>query len=131
MITVPIAKPPPEKTKLRLEQRPTVVRDKIALSPGDAPARPQIVLRTTETSKQGSRIEQRKTIEYNEVREIFVLISLMFLILVLPAVLMLTYILFNPEAFQDNIIPRNDFSTWQLGEPLTPVGVTVADQLPR
>lgn len=42
---------------------------------------------------------------------------MMLLMLVLPAVLMLLYIVFNPEAFQYDITPKQDFSRWESGKP--------------
>lgn len=54
----------------------------------------------------------------DEERYIVKLILLMLLTLLLPAVLMLLYIYFNPDAFQYDITPKQDFSSWHPGKSL-------------
>lgn len=67
-------------------------------------------------------VEQPGTMGADEDRQILVLISIILLSFVLPAVLTLVYLLFNPDAFMLDITPNYDFSYWQYGDPVKPMG---------
>ena len=110
MISALIAQPPPAKTK-RTRSKTSAFVPQNELKPSSSPTAPTIVP-ITET------VQPSRTDDYNEERDILFLVSMMLLVLVVPAVLMLTYIIFNPEAFMYDITPKYDFSSWQLGEPL-------------
>jgi len=51
-----------------------------------------------------------------EERHIFRIVLMMCLIAFLPAVLMILNIIFNPDALQYDINPRQDFSSWYPGK---------------
>lgn len=54
----------------------------------------------------------------DEGRRFAYLVLMMFSLLVLPGVLVLLYIAFNPNSFQYDITPQVDFSSWHPGKPL-------------
>lgn len=44
------------------------------------------------------------------------MLTMMFVVLVLPALLTLLYIIVTPDAFMIDITPKVDFSNWTLGQ---------------
>lgn len=52
----------------------------------------------------------------DEVRYITTMIAIMIFVLVLPALLMMAYLIFNPDAFTYDITPQKDFSSWSPGK---------------
>lgn len=54
--------------------------------------------------------------DYNEEREITLMLLSMVLVLVVPAMLMMVYFIINPNAFMIDITPKYDISNWQLGQ---------------
>jgi hypothetical protein len=102
MITVLIAQ------LLIKTKRPRNTQDEIdldELSPHHKSETRSTIVPITET------IQPSRTDDYDEEREIRFLVSMMLLALVVPAVLMLTYIIFNPDAFMYDITPKYDFSS--------------------
>lgn len=89
MITALIA-PPPSKTKRPRNTPPMFVPpgeiDPDELSPRRKSKTRSTILPTSET------IQRSRTDDYNEERDILLLVSMMLLVLVVPAVLMLTYL---------------------------------------
>jgi hypothetical protein len=51
-----------------------------------------------------------------EDRSILYLSVLMFLIMVLPAFVLIAYLIMNPDAFMFEITPQRDFSSWVPGQ---------------
>lgn len=68
-----------------------------------------------------SFIKPSKLGEPDDDRQITILISLMFVTLVLPAFLMIAYLILYPDAFTYDIAPKYHFSDWRLGQPLRPI----------
>lgn len=102
MITALIAQPP-SKTK-RPRNTPGEI-DLNELSPRHKSETRSTIVPTTKT------IQPSRTDDYDEERKILFLVSMMILVLVVPAVLMLIYIIFNPDAFMYDITPKYDFSS--------------------
>jgi hypothetical protein len=115
MVTTFIAHTPP----VRIE-RPRKALSKL-VAPGDIKT-PLRTITPTAIIPWAGTVEQRPCIDSSEDREILVLISAILLVFVLPAVLTLVYLVFNPDALMFEITPKYDFSLWQLGDPVKPMG---------
>ncbi len=109
MITALIAKPPP---RTRTLEKPTRL---------DPPA-PRRGLPKNHSDSSTFQVPQRTfdppdvIDDYDEGQHITKLILMMLLVLVLPAILLLVYIVLNPESFQYDITPQQDFSSWRHGK---------------
>lgn len=71
---------------------------------------PRVIKKVSWTSEHdGAANASKQEWREDEGRYIFKLVLMMLLTLILPAILMLLYIFFNPEAFQYDITPEQDF----------------------
>ncbi|QEF97855.1 hypothetical protein Mal15_19010 [Stieleria maiorica] len=109
MLTALIAFPPPEITK-----RPQAELTVGAPQDGRKRANSNPVKKTVDSTSK--TIHQSNIGDYDEERGITLQILAMVFVLIVPALLIALYLIFNPEAFTDDITPKYDFSNWQFGQ---------------
>jgi len=119
MITASIAQPPPDKTG-PMRTNPPVFARSGNLASFESHQHPRSVYPAT-IVPTAKTIHSSEFDEHNDEREIFFLILTMALVLIVPALLMALYLIFNPDAFTNDITPKYDFSSWQLGERPSPI----------
>lgn len=114
MITILVAqRPTPTSNPAPTEPPVSAAQDEKkpnALSPGPThTVRPTFV-------PIAKRVQPSQIDGNNEQRNITIMILAMVFTLIVPALLLVIYLILNPDAFMIDITPEYDISSWQLGE---------------